>query len=321
MKWPAILLLGCCALAGPSLAQAPLPASKTALMPFDISPFPYRGEVPEKNVPFLDVINGERRGHTAPRGGIYWEDVTYTDRRTLLSIPQGFDLRRPALIVVYFHGNGARLARDVRDRQRVPQQVAASGLNAALVAPQFAVDALDSSAGRFWEPRAFAQYLDEAVDRLTDLHGDPQTRAAFAAAPVVLVAYSGGYMPAIYAIKVGGVAARLRGVVLLDAPFAEMDKYADWLSKKPPAFFVSAFGKAARNENRELQRLLRDRGISFQTALPKRLVAGQTAFVDVGNTVSHNDFVTSAFVTDPLRALLARVPGFSRTPDRPGGKL
>ena len=122
--------------------------------------------------PFLDVEEGERRGRNAPRGGILWEDATYSDNRVLLSIPRGFDIRKPALIVVYFHGNGATLTRDVRNRQQVPRQIVESGLNAVLVAPQFAVDAADSSAGRFWEPGVFAQFLSEAADRLTRLHGD-----------------------------------------------------------------------------------------------------------------------------------------------------
>jgi hypothetical protein len=90
---------------------------------FEHSPFPYRGEVPEKNRPFLDAIEGERRGHVSPRGGIYWEELTYSDRRSLLHIPKGFDPRRPALIVVFFHGNEAKLVRDVRNRQEVPRQV------------------------------------------------------------------------------------------------------------------------------------------------------------------------------------------------------
>ena len=137
---------------------APLAAAKTALVRFENSPFPYRGEVPEKNRPFLDTVEGERRGHASPRGGVYWEDLTYSDRRSLLHIPKGFDPRRPALIVVFFHGNEAMLTRDVRDRQQVPRQVAASGLNAVLVAPQFAVDALDSSAGRFWQTGVFTQF-------------------------------------------------------------------------------------------------------------------------------------------------------------------
>ena len=66
------------------------------------------------------------------------------------------------MIVVFFHGNGATLTRDVRNRQQVPRQIVESGLNAVLVAPQFAVDAADSSAGRFWEPGVFAQFMERS---------------------------------------------------------------------------------------------------------------------------------------------------------------
>jgi hypothetical protein len=304
-----VLLSATCA-----LAQSPLRAAKTAMVPFDNSPFPYRGEVPGKNVPFMDVVHGERRGHTSPRGGIYWEDITYNDRRALLSLPRGFDAHRPALIVVYFHGNGARLIRDVRDRQGLPRQLAQSGVNAALVAPQFAVDALFSSSGAFWQPGVFARFLDEAGGKLARLHSDPSARDVFARAPVVIVAYSGGYNPAAFALALGGANARVRGVILLDALFAEEEKFADWLASKPPAFFVSAYGRAARNENGALQKLLTERHVVFHAGLPRRLDPGGVNFLDVGNAPAHDDFVTRAWVEDPVKVLLARIPGFSRTP-------
>jgi len=304
-------------------AQAPMPSTKIQLVPFDVSPFPYSGPVPDKNATFLDVINGERRGHTSGRGGVYWEDLTYSDRRALLAIPRGFDIRRPAVIVVYLHGNQATLTRDVRDRQQVPRQVEQSGLNAVLVAPQFAVDALDSSSGHFWEPGVFAKFLNEAAERLTRLHGDARARAVFERAPVVIVAYSGGYNPAAFALAVGGAGQRVHGVVLLDGLFAEIDKFADWLAKRPPAFFFSAYGKAARAEHAELARMLTERGVSAQKAMPARLNPGSVTLLDVGDEVKHNDFVSKAWVADPLRVVLARIPGFARTgatPSPPGKK-
>src|SRR5580704_4980087 len=54
------------------------PASKLQLVEFDSSPFPYDGEIPENGKPFLDVVSGDRRGHTSPRGGVYWEDMAYS---------------------------------------------------------------------------------------------------------------------------------------------------------------------------------------------------------------------------------------------------
>ena len=298
-----------------------MPAAKIQLVPFDITPFPYSGPVPDKGVTFLDVVDGERRGHTSARGGVYWEDPTYSDKRVLLSIPRGFDARRPAVIVLFFHGNLATLTRDVRNRQQVPRQVEQSGLNAVLVAPQFAVDALDSSSGRFWEPGMFAKFLDEAADHLTRLHGDPRAHAAFEHAGIVIVGYSGGYNPAAFAVAAGGTDHRILGVVLLDGLFAEIDKFADWLAKRPPAFFFTAYGQAARAEHAELQRMLTERSVSFQTGLPARLTPGSVAFLAVGDEIRHNDFVTQAWVNDPLRAVLARIPGYARTGAAPRSSI
>ena len=294
-----------------ALAQ-PMPHAKIALVEFDNSPFPYRGEIPEKNLTFMDAADGNRRGHTSPRGGVYWEETTYNDRRSLLFIPKGFDPKKPALIVLYLHGNLAKLERDVRDRQQVPRQLAESGLNAVLVAPQLAVDALDSSAGRFWEPGFFTRFLDEATIKLTKLYGHDSARTAFANAPVVIVAYSGGYLPAIWSIHAGGATERVRGLILLDALFAESEKVAAWLVTKPAAFFLSAYTKGAREENEALQKLLTEQKIKFATSVPPRLAEGSVAFVATGDDVVHNDFVTKAWIDDPLKALLARVPGYSK---------
>ena len=77
----------------------------------------------------------------SPRGGVYWEDATYNDRHVLLAASQNFDSRSPGDLVIFFHGNEATLSRDVVDRQQAPRQLADSGLNGVLIAPQMAVDA------------------------------------------------------------------------------------------------------------------------------------------------------------------------------------
>jgi len=131
---------------------------KTALIDFQTAPFPYDGRMPGSNRPFLDTGEAEHRG-------------TFGDPRVLLHIPPGFDANKPSVMIVFFHGHGAILARDVRDRQQVPAQISASGANAVLVAPQFAVDAADSSPGKFGEPGGFKRFLDEAAGQLARLHG------------------------------------------------------------------------------------------------------------------------------------------------------
>ena len=99
-------------------------------------------------------------------------------------------------------------------RQRVADQISRSGANAVLIAPQFAVDAADSSAGRFWEPGAFGRFMGEAAQALAKLHGGPKSIRTFASAPVIFVAYSGGYLAAASCAVNGGINKRLRGVVL-----------------------------------------------------------------------------------------------------------
>ena len=118
------------------------------LASFQNSAFPYHGLIPNyqesgKTRPFLDVDDNGRLGHSSPRGGIHWEDQTYSDRSVLLAAPQSFDPARPGVIIVFFHGNNATLSRDVIARQQIVRQLADSGLNAVLVAPQLAVDAQD----------------------------------------------------------------------------------------------------------------------------------------------------------------------------------
>src|SRR5215472_11420015 len=176
-------------------------------MELENAPFPYHGMVPATGRPFLDVSEDGRRGHRTSSGTVYWEQATYSDSRTLLHIPRGFDLRRPALLEVFLHGHGATLQRDVIERQRVPEQVSEAGVNAVLAAPQLAYDAADSSAGKLWERGGFQRFLDEASVQLAKLHGDPRSKAVFDTIPIVIIAYSGGYATAASCIRQGGAGA------------------------------------------------------------------------------------------------------------------
>ena len=214
---------------------------------------PLRGISPKTGKPFLDVERGRAaRPHTA-RGGVLWEDATYSDRRVLLSIPRGFDLRKPSLIVVFFHGNGATLTRDVRNRQQVPRQIVESGLNAVLVAPQFAVDAADSSAGRFWEPGVFAQFMSEAAGQLARLHGDARARAVFERAPIVIAAYSGGYHPLAFVLRSAAPPSACAARSCSTRSTATTTNISTGSARRPEAFFVSTYGPLVKPQNEEFQ--------------------------------------------------------------------
>ncbi len=139
---------------------------------FQHAPFPYDdGFVPEQNVPFFQRDTDGRLFHQSPRGGKLYRDPTYSSPDSLLFVPAAFDpSRKGAAIVLFFHGNLATLA-TVESQQRVSRQLAASHINAALVAPQMAVRALDSSAGHFYEPGFFDLYMNEAETHLAERSG------------------------------------------------------------------------------------------------------------------------------------------------------
>ena len=254
----------------------PVKEPLTKLVEFDGAPFPYDG------------------------GG-----RSYHDNRVLLHIPKGFDARRPAVMVLFFHGHRATLERDVRDRQLVPEQISASGMNAVLVAPQFAVDAADSSVGRFSQPGAVARFVAEAADKLARLHGDPLTAKAFANMRIIIVGYSGGFMPTAYSLYSGGLKNRVRGVVLLDGVYGQLDKFASWIENNRSSFFISSYTHYTKRHNEELERILTEHDVPFTRDINPDLGRGGVAFISA--EVPHRDYVTHAWVDYPIKDIVSRL--------------
>jgi hypothetical protein len=271
------------------------------------SAFPYSGNNPRTDEPFIDISRGERRGHRSYGGKIYWQDETYNDNRVLMHVPEHFDVRKPGVIVVFFHGHGAKLERDVRDRQLVPRQISESGVNAVLLAPQLAVDAADSSAGKFWQPGGLKRFINESADHLASLYGDPNAAKAFANMPVIIVGYSGGFVPTAWSLEVGGLGNRVRGVVLLDAVYGELDKFASWVASNRSGFFVSAYTRYTQRRDQELMQMIRDKGISISADMDGPLRPGSVVFVKTPDGVTHRDYVTYAWADRPVKQVLVKM--------------
>ena len=216
-------------------------------------------------------------------------------------MPPGYNPQLPGLIVLYLHGQGATLERDVQARQAIPRQIAASDQNVALVAPQLAYDAPDLSAGNFWKPGHFAAYLDEAAERLMRLYGDKRAGTHFNTSGVVIVSYSGGYVSTACALANGGAVHRIKGVILMDLLYGDEEKFAAWAAaRRKLAFLLSAFTELTREENATLQSLLGKRRISYASGLPTTLTPGTNAFVPCGGWEMHGDFMTRAWGPDPF---------------------
>ena len=280
--------------------------SMTKLVALAAAPFPYRGIVPRTRARFLNVKAQGREGRKTRSGRVYWADKTYNDPRALLHIPRGFDPSRPSVMVLFFHGHGATLARDVVARQRLPAQISESGRNAILVAPQFAVDARDSSAGNFWKEGGTRRFLDEVAQQLAKLQGDPQSAEVFANMPVVVVGYSGGYVPAAWTLANGGIEKRIKGVVLLDGLYGEIGKFANWIERDKAGFFLSASAQSTRKGNASLKNMLTRRGVAFNTKIGTSLTPGSVTFVEAVRR--HRDYVTRAWSDNPISDMLRRLP-------------
>jgi hypothetical protein len=278
----------------------------TSLEDFETAPFPYHGTMPASDRPFLNAGSEGHRGHVVGRGEVLWESETFSDDRVLLHIPPGFDPQRPAVMVVFFHGHGANLTQDVGDRQQVPEQITAAGVNAVLVAPQFAVNAADSSAGKFWEANGFKRFLDEAAVKLARMYGDQRTAYTFARMPIVIVAYSGGFAPTLSVLERGGVKSRVRGLVLLDALYGGTGKFADWIAANRSTFFVSSYTPHTAHRNADLEELLRKRSVPYGSQLRDSHLQGMVTFLPAGD-VSHRDFVTHAWADNPIMDILLRM--------------
>ena len=292
----------------------------TTLVSMKSSAFPYFGNNPRSDKPFLNVSDGERKGRRSYSGKVYWQDETYNDSRVLVHVPETFDIRKPGVIVVFFHGNGATLERDVRDRQLVPQQVSESGVNAVLLAPQLAVNAADSSAGKFWQPGGFKRFINELAGHLARLYGDPKSAEAFAKMPIVIVGYSGGFLPTAWSLEVGGISNQVRGVFLLDAVYGELDKFASWIEKHRTGFFISSYTHYTRRHDRELMDMLREKGIAVRESMDGPLRPGSVVFVQTPDGITHRSYVTRAWTENPIKEVLVKMgasPALTRLASAP----
>lgn len=276
----------------------------TQLVTFDNSPFPFNGLSPASSDPFLNFQKDGRAAHRTARGRIYWADETYSERRSLLHVPAGFDIDRPAAIVLFFHGHGAQLERDVWRRYGTADQVSASGANVVLVASQFAVAANDSSIGHFWRPGRIAAYLDEAAEQLARMTSRPDKVSAFRNLPIIIVAYSGGFEAAGYALKAKEVNRRIQGIVLLDAAYGHLDTFARAIAQNRQRFLVSSWSATGRG-NAKLSRLLRDLGAPLRDHMPKILQGGDVIVIHA--PTPHANYVREAWTRDPLADVLRRI--------------
>ena len=282
------------------------------------APFPWDGVVPADPAaggdglaarPFYDTVDphtGERL-HTTPDRNRYSERASYSSDRVLFHVPPGFDPQRPFAILVWFHGHLSELERSVVGEIGVPRQVNASGANVILIAPQLALNAIDSSPGKLYEPGGFAALLAEAAGVLAanlDIADATALAAALGAAPVIVAAYSGGYLAAAFALDQGGLDHRIAGLILLDAVYGEVGRFAAWASRaRDSAFLAALYSADSAALTEDLAVALIGRALRVERRWPQRLTPGSAYFVRVAT--GHFELPTQGPPPNPLASALA----------------
>ena len=132
--------------------------------------------------------------------------------------------------------------------------------------------------------------------------------------PVIIVGYSGGFVPTAWSLEVGGLGNRVRGVFLLDAVYGELDKFASWIENNRSGFFVSAYTRYTERHDQELMRMIREKGIAVSEDMDGPLRPGSVVFVETPDGVTHRDYVTHAWTRDPVKVLvkMASTPALTR---------
>ena len=144
------------------------------------------------------------------------------------------------------------------------------------------------------------------------MHGEPRTARMFEEMPVVVVAYSGGYLPAAWCPRRRRARSRLRGVVLLDALYGELETFASWIANSRSGFLVSAYTRSTGGNHTQLARMLAARNVTIESDLAQALRGGDDC--SGAGQGPHRDLRDGAWAERPISDLLARLREYPRQP-------
>ena len=270
------------------------------------APFPVPANaVDHRGAPFWHGTDPatQQRFRRLGEGRYYLEAAVYSDARVLFHATRGFDPTKPFRLVLFLHGHGSEIEATVARHLDMPGQLDRARINAVLIAPQLARDAQESVPGKFVEPGRAAAFFDEAQAVLRAMLGGEES--AWRRAPIVVAAYSGGYRTAAQILKHGDLDARLAGLIMLDAFFADAGLYAGWLARHHQRAFLHAlYTRSSVEETTALKTRLMERNIAYATRDDGGPLTG-IRLIEV--ETPHGEIAQKGPPADPVGALLKRL--------------
>jgi len=267
------------------------------------APFPHSGKDVDPNFfDFADPQTGERFRTTRT-----WERLSekehYRDSSVLFYVPSQFNPNKPFSYVVFFHGNRSDVRQSLKD-YRLDEQIENSGKNVVLVLPQLARNASDSSPGKFSRKNVFQAFMQEAAQALSRKVGKKYQRQ-LEQAPIILVAFSGGYKPLACVLDRGGATSRIRGVLLLDALYEDLYIFGKWLlNPAGGSFFINIYteGSTCEEKTKSLAQFLCEHRVPFREEWPKAFTKRQICLIQ--SSSDHLQIPIEGPPREPLTAVL-----------------
>ncbi len=189
---------------------------------------------------------------------VFPREPHYVDDSVALFVPRGFRPTDRTDVLVYLHGHYNNIRKAMTDF-RIREQIAASGRNVILIFPEGPKDAGDSGCGKLEEPGGLRRLVEEALATLHArgrIHHERIGR-------VLLAGHSGAYFGISYCLEHGGCDQELSDVCLLDASYARLDAFVDWVKGHPQGRFFSIFTDHLAAKNVYLMTHLRQNHVEY----------------------------------------------------------
>lgn len=232
----------------------------------------------------------------------------HEDGEVYLYVPDDFNPRLPARIVVYFHGDIPDETFDhVLARQKIAEQIRDAHVNAMLVAPHLGPYSAAKWCYKNFTDGGFTEFMAEAKEKLAR-RGDFSIDA-FDRAYTIGIAYSGGF-GALKAILKNG--ADFSSILMLDSHYREQDVFVDAAGKAywKGRTFVSAYTDDTIKREQEFEEMLAEKRVPIRRNFPGTLLPGSVVLLHVEGADAdelHTNFATHAWTENPIEDFLRRV--------------
>ncbi len=182
---------------------------------------------------------------------IFNKQEHYSDSSVAVFIPKGFKQTSKTNIVVYFHGWNNNI--DSASAQfNLIEQFTESNKNAIFVFPEGPKNASDSFGGKLEDKNGLKNLLDDVLLYLFNKGKIANKNIG----DIILAGHSGAYRVIAFSLLHGGVTKNISDVILFDALYAEIEKYAYWIDHSKGRF-INIYTDSGGTKN-EVENLMED---------------------------------------------------------------